>query len=78
MYFVGEQEFLKTALQREEIVHALQDANVWHEMVVYQNVQLGFFCDERDTFDTAARDDAWQRRSCCLTHQNSTVKTNKL
>jgi len=61
LFFVGEKDFLITAQQRDEIAHALRDSNVRHEMIVYPDVQHGFFCDERDTFDEASRDDAWQR-----------------
>lgn len=61
MYFVGAQDFLVTAVQREQIARALEDAHVRHAMVVYPHAQHGFFCDERDTFDPASRDDAWER-----------------
>jgi carboxymethylenebutenolidase len=57
----GENDFLITAKERDEIASALLEAGVRHEMVVYPNVQHGFFCDERDTFDKASRDDAWKR-----------------
>ena len=61
IYFVGEKDFLVTGSQREQIARALEQAHVRHEMVVYSNAQHGFFCDERDTFDPASRDDAWDR-----------------
>ncbi|MHB1955073.1 MAG: dienelactone hydrolase family protein [Sulfobacillus sp.] len=61
IYFVGEQDFLVTCAQREQIARALEEAHVRHDMVVYPNAQHGFFCDERDTFDPASRDDAWDR-----------------
>ena len=61
IYFVGENDFLVTASQRKEIASALAAVNVRHEMVIYPGVQHGFFCDERDTFDKASRDDAWKR-----------------
>lgn len=61
LFFVGENDFLVTAQQRDEIALALHKANVRHEMVIYPNVQHGFFCDERDTFDKTSRDDAWER-----------------
>ena len=61
VYFVGEQDFLVTQAQREQIARALEDAHVRHEMVAYPNAQHGFFCDERDSFDPKARDDAWGR-----------------
>lgn len=61
IYFVGGKDFLVPSAQREQIVRALEEAQVRHEMVVYPNAQHGFFCDERDTFDSASRDDAWKR-----------------
>lgn len=61
IYFVGEQDFLVTRTQREQIARALEEAHVRHEMVVYPNAQHGFFCDERDSFNPESRGDAWER-----------------
>lgn len=65
LYFVGEDDFLVTADQREAISHALTQAKVRHEVIVYPGVGHGFFCDERDSFDAATRDDAWAR-TCAM------------
>ncbi|MHB8348554.1 MAG: dienelactone hydrolase family protein [Acidiferrobacterales bacterium] len=35
--------------------------DVRHGMIVYPEVQHGFFCDERNTYDPAASDHAWKR-----------------
>lgn len=61
IYFVGGKDFLVTVAQREKIARALTSANVPHEVVIYPNAAHGFFCNERDTFDQASRDDAWRR-----------------
>ncbi|MHB1587835.1 MAG: dienelactone hydrolase family protein [Acidiferrobacteraceae bacterium] len=42
-------------------MRALEEPHVRHEMAVYPNAPHGFFCDERDSFDSASRDDAWER-----------------
>ena len=36
-------------------------ANVRHEVVVYPDVDHGFFCDERADYDATSADDAWRR-----------------
>ncbi len=61
LFFVGENDFLIKAKDREEIAAALAETNVRHEIVVYPEVQHGFFCDERESFNQQARDDAWER-----------------
>lgn len=40
---------------------ALANADVDHEVVVYDGVGHGFFCDERPDYDKDSADDAWAR-----------------
>lgn len=47
--------------QVEALRNALAQAGVRHEVVVYDGAEHGFFCDQRASFDEAARDDAWER-----------------
>ena len=61
LYLIGDQDHLVNDTQRREVSHALQQANVHHEMVIYPGAQHGFFCDDRATFDQAASADAWHR-----------------
>ncbi|WP_158554721.1 dienelactone hydrolase family protein [Methylovirgula sp. 4M-Z18] len=61
LYMVGALDHAITKEQTDAIEHALQAAGVRHDMVIYPNVKHGFFCDDRDTFDETARDDAWRR-----------------
>ncbi len=65
LYFVGEDDFLINTEQREAISRALTQAKVRHEVIVYPGVGHGFFCDERDSFDAATRDDAWAK-TCAM------------
>jgi len=39
----------------------LGKTGVRHEIVVYDKADHGFFCDQRDSYDKAAADDAWKR-----------------
>lgn len=66
IYFVGADDFLVTADQRDEIAGALQQAGVRHEMVVYPDAGHGFFCDERESFIPRASNDAWERTIAML------------
>lgn len=66
LYFVGSDDFLVSAEQREAIAQALAQTNVPHEVVVYPGVGHGFFCNERDSFDPEASDDAWTRTRTLL------------
>ena len=65
LYFVGKLDHLVTSDQRVQLSQALSVAAVRHEIVVYPGVKHGFFCEERNTFDEAARDDSW-RRVCSM------------
>jgi carboxymethylenebutenolidase len=61
VYFAGALDHAVTREQRELLAGALEDAHVRHEMVLYPDAQHGFFCEQRETFHEASRDDAWQR-----------------
>jgi len=47
--------------QVEAIRSALRRNDPEHEVVVYEGVGHGFFCDQRDGYDEAAARDAWER-----------------
>lgn len=66
VYFAGGKDHAVTAEQRAQIAEALKAAHVRHELVVYPEAQHGFFCELRETFDEAARDDAWARVQALL------------
>lgn len=59
--FVGAHDHVVDAGQVAAIERALAEAGVRHEMVVYPQAGHGFFCDRRDSFHRASRDDAWRR-----------------
>ena len=40
---------------------ALEEAQVKHEVHVYENADHGFNCDQRATYDEASARDAWQK-----------------
>lgn len=61
LYLVGGQDALITPPQCKEIQIALSDSKVPHELVIYPEAQHGFLCDERNTYDAAASEDAWDR-----------------
>lgn len=43
------------------IDQALKNAGVTHEIIRYANTGHGFFCDQRDSYDPSAAEDAWLR-----------------
>lgn len=47
--------------QVEAIRSALSDADVRHEVMVYDDADHGFFCDRRATYHEASARDAWER-----------------
>lgn len=47
--------------QVERIQNALREADVRHELQVYDGAGHGFFCDERDAYHPEAAADAWER-----------------
>jgi carboxymethylenebutenolidase len=69
LYLVGERDHLVTRPQTDELELALRTAGVRHELVVYPGIRHGFFCNERDNFDEAARDDAWRRVTSLLAEE---------
>ena len=46
--------------QVDAIRTALADADVRHEIVVYDAADHGFFCDQRATYHESSARDAWQ------------------
>jgi len=69
LYFIGGLDHAISADQITPLKEALSGAGVRHEIVVYPNVQHGFFCNERDTFDEATRDDSWERTKTALAEE---------
>jgi len=57
----GEDDDLIPHEQTVTIGQALRDAGVEHEIIRYSNTGHGFFCDQRDSFDPSAAEDAWLR-----------------
>ena len=47
--------------QVEAVRQALKEAGTDHEVVVYDDCDHGFFCDQRDSYDANAAGDAWER-----------------
>lgn len=47
--------------QVEAVTNALREADVRHEVKVYDGAGHGFFCDERDAYHPEAAADAWER-----------------
>jgi carboxymethylenebutenolidase len=61
LYLVGEDDFLITAAQREEIAAALRAAGPGHEVVSYPGVHHAFWWPDTPEYSKQARDDAWSR-----------------
>jgi len=78
LFLVGEQDQLIPADHRQKIAARLRAAGVRHEMVVYPATPHGFFCDERDTFQQAAADDAWRRVRDLLAAEISPEPTSRV
>jgi carboxymethylenebutenolidase len=57
----GEKDGYIPADEVEAIAAALKSAGVNHETVVYPGADHGFFCDQRESYQTAAATDAWDR-----------------
>lgn len=47
--------------QVEQVQNALREADVRHEVVVYDGAGHGFFCDQREAYHPEAAADAWER-----------------
>ena len=67
LYLVGARDQLINPPQQEAIRYALEHANVNHEMIVYPEAEHGFFCEDRETFNQNASDDAWRRSLALFT-----------
>ncbi len=61
LYLVGENDFLITAEQREQIAAALLAAGPGHEVVSYPGVDHAFWWPDTPEYSQQARDDAWSR-----------------
>ena len=57
----GGQDAMIPGDQVDAIRAALRDAGTRHEVVVYDDADHGFHCDERASFNEAASTDAWER-----------------
>ena len=49
------------ALASEAVRNAITDAGIRGEVAVYVDADHGFHCDQRDSYNAAAAQDAWQR-----------------
>jgi carboxymethylenebutenolidase len=58
--YFGGQDAMIPAEQVAEIRQALSDANVRHQVVVYDDADHGFHCDQRESYNADAAADAWQ------------------
>jgi len=57
----GGRDAMIPAGQVDAIRKALQQGGVRHEVVVYDDADHGFHCDQRASYNEAAAKDAWQR-----------------
>lgn len=57
----GGQDAMIPQAQVDTIRKALADAGVQNEVVVYDDADHGFHCDQRASYNEAAAKDAWQR-----------------
>lgn len=57
----GENDNLISHADTLTIEKALQRAGVRHEIIRYANTGHGFFCDQRESYDPSAAEDAWHR-----------------
>jgi carboxymethylenebutenolidase len=59
--YFGGQDALIPPDQVAAIRKALEDAGVDHEVVVYDDADHGFHCDQRATYHAPSAADAWKR-----------------
>ena len=59
--FFGGRDQLIPKEHVDAIRKSLVDAGVDHEIVVYEDADHGFHCDQRASYDAAASADAWER-----------------
>jgi carboxymethylenebutenolidase len=57
----GEQDGMIPLSQVKAIEAELGKHGIRHEIVIYQNADHGFFCDQRPTYQKTAAADAWRR-----------------
>ena len=57
----GGQDAMIPADQVEAVRNAITDAGIRGEVAVYDDADHGFHCDQRDSYNAAAAQDAWQR-----------------
>ena len=57
----GETDPLISHAETMLIEQALQQAHVPHEVIRYTQSGHGFFCDQRESYDPSAAEDAWRR-----------------
>lgn len=57
--FFGLQDPLISLTEIEDIEKALSTNNIVHRIYRYPNAGHGFFCDRRDSYDSASAADAW-------------------
>lgn len=63
LFLVGDNDQLIAAQDARAIADALRNAGIRHDLVRYPGVRHGFLSDRRDSYDSAAAEDAWQRIS---------------
>ncbi len=59
--FFGEKDAYIPMDQVDAIRSALDTSNIPNEVVVYPGADHGFFCDQRDSYNKAAAEDAWEK-----------------
>ncbi|MEO1298955.1 MAG: dienelactone hydrolase family protein [Cyanobacteria bacterium J06636_16] len=59
--FFGEQDPLIPLSDVDAIAAALKNASVDHRIFRYASVGHGFFCDQRDSYNESAAQDAWKQ-----------------
>ncbi len=57
----GEQDGFIPSEQVDAVQAALKKAGTNYEVVIYPGADHGFFCDQRESFQKKAAEDAWQR-----------------
>lgn len=61
LFLVGEDDHVIPSEERRQIAHALQAADVRHEIIEYPGVAHGFLSDRRAAYNAGAAHDSWQR-----------------
>jgi carboxymethylenebutenolidase len=58
--FGGQDSFIPRE-QADLVAETLRQDGVRHDCVVYDDADHGFFCDQRDSYNAVAAQDAWER-----------------